>query len=210
VFITFEGTEGSGKTTQIPPLVDFLRSQGYAITHIREPGGTPIGDQVRDVLLSLRNMDMHPRTEILLFQASRAQLVEQVILPSLKKGEVVLCDRYADSTLAYQGYGYQQFAPEELKPLVEFATGGLKPHLTLFLDVDVEEGLKRRAKGGDWNRLDAYDRAFYERVREGYLLMARQEPQRWVSINAGGAWEQVQAEIRRVVLARLSASGASG
>jgi dTMP kinase len=210
VFITFEGTEGSGKTTQIPPLVDFLRSQGYAITHIREPGGTPIGDQVRDVLLSLRNMDMHPRTEILLFQASRAQLVEQVILPSLKKGEVVLCDRYADSTLAYQGYGYQQFAPEELKPLVEFATGGLKPHLTLFLDVDVEEGLKRRAKGGDWNRLDAYDRAFYERVREGYLSMARQEPQRWVSINAGGAWEQVQAEIRRVVLARLSASGASG
>lgn len=205
MFVSFEGTEGSGKTSQIPALTDYLRAHGYPVIQIREPGGTRIGDQVRDVLLSLKNIEMHPRTEILLFQSSRAQLVHQVILPHLEKGDVILCDRYADSTLAYQGYGYQQFSPHELKPLVEFATGGLKPHLTLFLDVDVEQGLKRRAADGKWNRLDAYDRAFYERVRQGYLQMAQEEPQRWVRIDAGEPWEEVQAEIRRVVMERLSA-----
>lgn len=205
MFVSFEGTEGSGKTSQIPALTDYLRAHGYPVIQIREPGGTRIGDQVRDVLLSLKNIEMHPRTEILLFQSSRAQLVHQVILPHLEKGDVILCDRYADSTLAYQGYGYQQFSPNELKPLVEFATGGLKPHLTLFLDVDVEQGLKRRAADGKWNRLDAYDRAFYERVRQGYLQMAQEEPQRWVRIDAGEPWEEVQAEIRRVVMERLSA-----
>jgi dTMP kinase len=204
VFITFEGIEGSGKTSQIPPLAEFLRGRGFPVTQIREPGGTPIGDQVRDVLLNLKNTEMHPRTEILLFQASRAQLVEQVILPSLADGEVILCDRYADSTLAYQGYGYRLFDPEKLKPLVGFATGGLKPDLTLFLDVDVEEGLKRRVEGGGWNRLDAYDMAFYQRVRQGYLQLAGEEPERWVCIDAAGSLQQVQAEIRRVVLERLS------
>ena len=155
MFITFEGIEGSGKTSQIPPLAEFLETQGYQVLMIREPGGTQIGDQVRDILLSLKNTEMNTRTEILLFQSSRAQLVEEVILPRLADGAVILCDRYADSTLAYQGYGYEEFSPDELKPLVDFATGGLKPDLTLFLDVDVEEGLSRRAKGGGWNRLCA-------------------------------------------------------
>lgn len=204
MFITLEGIEGSGKTSQIPLLGEFLESQGYPVLLIREPGGTQIGDQVRDILLSLKNTEMHTRTEILLFQSSRAQLVEQVIIPRLADGAVILCDRYADSTLAYQGYGYQLFKPDELKPLVNFATGGLNPDLTLFLDVGVEEGLSRRAKGGGWNRLDAYDLDFYERVRQGYLAMAADEPLRWVRIDAGQPPEGVQADIRRVVLEALS------
>ena len=204
MLITLEGIEGSGKTSQIPPLRKFLERQGYRVLMIREPGGTPIGDQVRDILLSLKNTAMHTRTEILLFQSSRAQLVEQVIIPHLSDGYLILCDRYADSTLAYQGYGYQEFSPDEIKPLVNFATGGLKPDLTLFLDVEVEQGLKRREQGGGWNRLDDYDLDFYARVRRGYQEMLQQEPERWVRIDAGQAPEQVQADLRRVVMKVLS------
>ncbi len=202
VFITLEGSEGSGKTTQIPILAEQLEQRGYSVLTLREPGGTPIGDQIRSILLDTRNTDIHPRTEILLFQASRAQLVEQVIHPHLKSGGVVICDRYSDSTLAYQGYGYQQDL-EALKSIVHFATCGLKPDLTLLLDMDVEEGLRRRAKGGEWNRMDAYQQAFYERVRQGYLQMARAEPQRWVIIDAGRPPEEVQGQIRKVVFSRI-------
>lgn len=204
MFITLEGSEGSGKTTQARALAEFLRQTGYDVLLTREPGGTPIGDQIRAVLLNLENTAMHLRTEILLLQASRAQLVEQVIRPHLAQGGLVLCDRYADSTLAYQGYGYQMDLAR-LRPLVEFATGGLKPDLTLLLDLEVEEGLRRRARDGEWNRLDAYDRAFYQRVRQGYLELARQEPQRWVIVDAMQSVEAVQAALRRVVLARLQA-----
>ena len=203
MFITFEGSEGGGKTSQLAALADHLRQQGIPVVATREPGGTPIGDQIRTVILNLENTAMQPRTEILLLQASRAQLVEQLIRPRLAAGEVVLCDRYADSSLAYQGYGYQQFPLEELKALIGFATGGLKPDLTLLLDVDVEEGLRRRAQGGGWNRLDAYDQAFYQRVRQGYLEMAQAEPGRWVVIDTGRPFELVQAEIRGVVFERL-------
>jgi dTMP kinase len=172
----------------------------------REPGGTGIGEQIRAVLSNLENTAMQPRTEILLFQASRAQLVEEVIQPHLRKGGVVLCDRYADSTLAYQGYGYQ-LELEPLRALISFATGGLKPDLTLFLDVEVEEGLRRRARGGELNRLDTYELDFYKRVRQGYMQLIFEEPHRWVIIDAGGPPDQVQAAIRRVVLERLQHSG---
>ena len=204
MFITLEGSEGSGKTSQLPVLADYLRQQSFPVVTTREPGGTPIGDQIRAVILSLENTAMQPRTEILLLQASRAQLVEQLVRPRLAAGEVVLCDRYADSSLAYQGYGYQKFPLEELRSIIAFATGGLKPDLTLLLDVDVEEGLRRRAQDGGLNRLDAYDLSFYQRVRQGYLEMAQAEPDRWVVIDAGRPFEVVQAEIRRVVLERLS------
>jgi dTMP kinase len=117
-------------------------------------------------------------------------------------GEIVLCDRYGDSTLAYQGYGRQE-DPARLRSLVAFATGGLLPDLTLLLDIDVELGLRRRAQGGEWNRLDALDLAFYQRVRQGYLEMAHSEPQRWVVIDASGSFDQVQANIRQVVMERL-------
>ncbi len=202
VFITFEGPEGSGKTTQIPPLADFLRSRGHEVLTTREPGGTPIGDQIRAILSDLGNTAMHPRAEILLFLASRAQLVEQVIRPHLAGGGVVLCDRYADSTLAYQGYGHGVDLGV-LQNLLLFATGGVFPHLTFLLDLDVEAGLKRRAQGGDWNRLDAYALEFHRRVRRGYHQLAKKEPERWVVIDASQPPERVQAAIRQSLAERL-------
>ncbi|HEY5669689.1 MAG TPA: dTMP kinase [Anaerolineales bacterium] len=204
MFITLEGPDGSGKSTQAGLLVNFLRQRGSSVLATREPGGTAIGDQVRSVLSNLENTAMHPRTEILLFQASRAQLVEQVIRPQLARRGIVVCDRYADSTLAYQGYGHQ-VDMVRLRAIVEFATGGLKPDLTLLLDIDVEEGLRRRTKSGEWNRLDAYDLAFHQRVRQGYFQLAQDEPQRWVKIDAAQPPVMVQADIQRVVLERLEA-----
>ncbi|HZU86740.1 MAG TPA: dTMP kinase, partial [Anaerolineaceae bacterium] len=151
MFITLEGPEGSGKTCQIGDLAAFLRQQGYEVITTREPGGTPIGDQIRAVLTQLDNTAMHPRTEILLFCAGRAQHVEQLIRPALAEGKIILCDRYADSTLAYQGYGHG-VALDTLHQLLHFATGGLRPDLTLLLDVPVEQGLqRRRCSGGEWN-----------------------------------------------------------
>ena len=202
MFITLEGPDGSGKTSQLPLLAEYLRLQGFDVLTTREPGGTPISEQIRTVLHSLENTEMKPRTEILLYQASRAQLVEQVIRPHLLKGGVVICDRFADSTLAYQGYGHQ-LDLEPLRVLVSFATGGLKPDLTLLLDVDVEVGLRRRANGGEWNRLDAYDLAFHQRVRQGYHQLTQVEPERWVLIDASQPPKKVQNAIRRVVAERL-------
>jgi dTMP kinase len=204
MFITFEGSEGSGKSSQISLLAEFLCQQGYSVFTTREPGGTPIGEQIRNVLFDMKNQEMTQRSEILLFQAARAQLVEQEIRPFLRRGGVVLCDRYADSTLAYQGYGYE-LNLDQLRALIDFATGGLKPDLTLLLDMDVEEGLQRRLKGGEWNRLDAYQLAFYQRVRKGYLEMARSEPERWVLVDASLPHERVQQAIREVILERLRA-----
>ena len=202
MFITLEGPDGSGKTSQLPLLAEYLRTQGFDVLTTREPGGTSISEQIRAVLHSLENMEMNPRTEILLYQASRAQLVVQVIRPHLVKGGVVISDRFADSTLAYQGYGHQ-LDLEPLGVLVSFATGGLKPDLTILLDIDVEVGLQRRKQGGNWNRLDAYDLAFHQRVRQGYHQLARAEPERWVEIDASQPPKKVQIAMRRVVAERL-------
>jgi dTMP kinase len=202
MFITLEGPEGSGKTSQIGPLAEFLRQQGLDVLTTREPGGTPIGDQIRAVLHSLDNTAMHPRTEALLFQAARAQLVEQVIRPQLARGGIVISDRYADSTLAYQGYGHG-LPLEQVRAVINFATGELKPDLTLLLDVDVELGLQRRSRGGGWNRLDAYTLDFHRRVRQGYHQLAQAEPQRWAIIDATLAPELVQEALRRIVVDRL-------
>jgi dTMP kinase len=202
-FITFEGPEGSGKTSQVASLAEFLKDQGLPVLVTREPGGTEIGDQIRAVLSNLDNVAMNPRAETLLFLAARAQLVEEVIRTHLKKGWVVLCDRYADSTLAYQGYGHGNDIAQ-LRAMIEFATGGLTPDITLLLDIDVEEGLRRRAQGGEWNRLDAYDLAFHQRVRAGYLKLAAEDPGRWVRIDAGKPAEEVQAAIRRATAERLA------
>lgn len=203
MFITLEGPEGSGKTSHLQPLAEFLRAQGLKVFTTREPGGTPIGEQVRAVLHNLENTAMHPRTEILLYQASRAQIVEQVIRPRLAAGEIVLCDRYADSTIAYQGYGHQTDL-DELRRLVRFATGGLVPDLTVLLDLDVESGLKRKTKTGEWNRLDAYALEFHQRVRAGYLELAAREPERWVVVDAEKDWDEVQEELRKVILSRVA------
>ena len=206
MFITLEGPDGSGKSMQIPLLADFIRQQGYEVLTTREPGGTSIGDQIRSVIMELGNTSMHPRTEILLFCAARAQIVEEVLRPALARGVVVISDRYADSTLAYQGYGHGVDL-EELRRLLAFTTGGLKPDLTLLIDVDAEIGLKRRQNcGGEWNRLDAYAVSFHRRVREGYHQLAQAEPDRWHTIDGSQTPEMVQSNLRRVVAEKLSSS----
>ena len=199
MFITLEGPEGSGKTTQIRLLAEWLRQQGYQVVLTREPGGTAIGDQIRDVLHDLDNTAMNARTEILLYSASRAQHVAQLIRPSLAAGKIIISDRYADSTLAYQGYG-RGLDLEMLETITAFATGDLAPDLTLYLDIVAKEGLQRRQLGGgEWNRLDAEALEFHQRVRSGYLEMVKQEPERWVVLDAARSVEEVQAEIRAVV-----------
>jgi dTMP kinase len=204
MFITLEGPEGSGKTSQVPALVEYLREQGFVVFPTREPGGTSIGEQIRQVIHDLKNVEMHARTETLLYQAARAQIVEQVIRPRLAAGEIVLSDRYSDSTIAYQGYGHQQDLAQ-VRALVKYATGGLVPDLTILLDIDVELGLKRKTQNGaEWNRLDAYTLEFHQRVRAGYLEMVRREPTRWVVLDAGQPWASVQEELRTTVLKRLS------
>lgn len=203
MFITLEGPEGSGKSCQIPGLAEFVRQQGYEVLTTREPGGTAIGDQVRQVIMSLKNTEMNPRTEIMLFCAARAQIVEQVIRPALSRGVVVISDRYGDSTLAYQGYGHR-LDLATLRLLLDFATGGLKPDLTLLLDVDVVEGLRRRrCSGGEWNRLDAYEIEFHQRVRQGYHELVKAEPERWRVIDANLTPEMVQSNLRQVVEQKL-------
>jgi len=203
MFITLEGPEGSGKTSHIPPLVEYLRENGHVIFTTREPGGTSISEQVREVIHDLKNNEMHPRTETLLYQAARAQIVEEVIKPRLASGEIVLSDRYYDSTIAYQGYGHQQDL-EQVRALVRYATGGLVPDLTILLDVDVEEGLQRKKKNNaEWNRMDDHAIQFYQRVRAGYLVMVQQEPKRWVVVDSSRKWESVQDELRKVIEGRL-------
>lgn len=202
MFITLEGPEGSGKTSHIPHLVEFLREKGHTVFPTREPGGTSISEQIRDILHDMKNAEMHPRTETLLYQAARAQIVEQVIQPRLADGEIVISDRYYDSTIAYQGYGHQQNL-DDIRALVKYATGGLTPDLTILLDLDVEVGLKRKKKDNEWNRLDAYTVEFHRRVRAGYLEMVKSEPQRWVVVNSEQAWESVQAELRKVIVEKL-------
>ena len=199
MFITLEGPEGSGKSSQLPDLAEFLRGQGWDVLTTREPGGTPIGDQIRQILMRLDNQELHPRTEILLFLASRAQLVEQVIKPALREGKLVLSDRFGDSTLAYQGYGHG-IDLSTLRAMLAFATDNLKPDLTLLLDVDVEIGLQRKRKEDEWNRLDAYELAFHQRVREGYHELCRQEPKRWRVIDAMQPKDAVQLALRQAVM----------
>lgn len=200
MLITIEGPDGSGKTMQIPLLVDFLRHKGYQVFSAREPGGTAIGDQVRAILMNLQNTSMHPRTETLLFCAARAQLIEEVVRPHLMKNEIVILDRYADSTMAYQGYGHQNDL-EMIRQVLKFATGGLVPDLTLLLDIEAEAGLRRRQKsGGEWNRMDAYQLELHQRVRRGYLEMAKTEPERWRVVDASQPPEVVQSSIQKIIV----------
>jgi dTMP kinase len=207
VFITLEGPEGSGKSSQIPLLAEFLRQQGLVVYTTREPGGTPIGDQVREILTSMRNTGMNARAETLLFCAARAQLVNEVIRPRLAAGEIVISDRYADSTLAYQGYGHGNDL-KVLRGLLHFATGGLWPDLTLLLDLPVEAGLLRKRSGGvEWNRLDAYEVEFHRRVRQGFRNMAYAQADRWRIIDATLPREQVQEALRAAVMECLGLSG---
>jgi len=177
LFITFEGVEGSGKSTQLTALALRLKGMDWEVVETREPGGTRIGDQIRQILLKRRNHGMTLVTELLLYVASRAQLTQEVIEPSLEAGRIVLCDRFADATLAYQGYG-RNLPLDLIDRLNRLATQGISPHLTLLLDLDPEVGLKRIAQERDLDRLEGEELAFHRRVREGYLKLAEQEPDR--------------------------------
>ena len=203
MFITLEGPEGSGKTSQLPALAGYLRTAGYDVLVTREPGGTAVGDQIREILMNLQNVSIIPRTEILLFLAARAQHVDEVIRPALAAGKVVLCDRFGDSTLAYQGFGHKTDL-ETLQALLDFSTDGLKPDLTLLVDVPVDVGMARkRDNSSEWNRLDAYALAFHERVRQGYFALAEAEPERWIIVDATKDQDRVQQDIRKAILTRL-------
>ena len=203
MFITLEGPEGSGKSTQIRRLAKRLEAMGYPVVMTREPGGTPISDQIRHVLVRMENKELHPRTEILLFLAARAQLVEQLIKPALRDGKIILCDRYGDSTLAYQGYGHG-LDLDKLRQMLDFATDHLKPDLTILLDLDVKIGLMRKKAEDEWNRLDAYEVLFHERVRQGYLQLAAEEPERWRIVDASQGIDAVQEDLFQIILDALT------
>ncbi len=204
MFITLEGPEGSGKTTQAHLLAGYLLREGYEVVLAREPGGTPIGDQIRAVLHDPANREMDPWAEVFLYAASRAQLVAQVIRPALAAGRLVVCDRFYDSTLAYQGYG-RGLSLETLRQITRIATRGLVPDLTLYLDIRPDQGLQRRLLGGEeWNRLDQEALEFHHRVRAGYLELASLEPQRWVILDASRPIEEVHQAIQAAVKARLN------
>jgi dTMP kinase len=199
-FITLEGPEGCGKSTQLRLLASWLSQAGVEPVVTREPGGTPIGEVIRDLLHDCSRTDMAFETEILLYAASRAQHVVQVIRPELDQGRIVLCDRFYDSTYAYQGYG-RGLPLEALRRITAFATQGLVPDLTLYLDVSPEVGLRRRQESGEaLNRLDREAVAFHTRVRQGYLALMAEEPERWRCIDATRPIEAVHAALRGVLL----------
>ena len=204
LFVTFEGPEGSGKTTLCTKLKSFLTNEGYDVVLVREPGGTEIGDQVRRVLLDQDNTSMYPEAEFLLFSASRAQLIREIIIPRLKSGAVVLCDRFLDSSLAYQGYGHQ-IDVDVLRNISQFVTDEIEPDLTVLLDIHPRDGLNRRKQDPNtWNRLDAYSVAFHERVRVGFLRLAEQS-KRWKMVDARQSEEDIFDEVSNILLEKLKA-----
>ncbi len=202
LFITFEGPEGGGKSTQVTRLAARLTAQG--VTHLvtREPGGTPLGSRVRELVLMDPDLDVSPLSEFLLYSASRAQLVRDVLRPALARGEVIVCDRYADSSAAYQGMG--RGLPEAFVTDVTWeATGGLRPHLTFLLDLDPAEGLRRAARKGAPDRLERADLEFHRRVRAGFLAIAGAEPERVMVLDATLPEADIEAAIWSVVARAL-------
>ncbi len=211
-FITIEGPDGSGKSTQAARLAASLRTLGWAVTLTREPGGTAVGERIRAVLLEAREAQHAPLTDALLFNAARAQLIAEVIRPALDRGEIVVCDRFADSTLAYQGYG-SGLDLAALRSLQALATGGLRPDLTLLLDLPAEVGLARRSRGPaqEVTRFEAgraFATEFHGRVRQGFLELARAEPERWRLVPSDAPPEVVAERLRQAVLASLEADRA--
>jgi dTMP kinase len=208
-FITFEGPEGGGKSTQLSRLAEKIQATGLEVTTTREPGGTPAGERIRDVLLDPAGGELCPETEAFLFSAARTELVSTVIRPSLERGAMVLCDRFADATRAYQGFA-GGLSLALIDELIELATGGLRPDLTLLFDLPVEQGLaRRRADDAEWTRLDAATTQFHERVRSGYLTLAQQEPDRWVVINASASAGDVEAEVWTAVSSLIDGRSSS-
>jgi len=198
IFISFEGIEGSGKTKQSRLLYEYLRKSGYKVILTREPGGTQIGLKIRDLLLSVENRKMTPVSELLLYNASRAQHIKEVILPALKKGFIVITDRFIDSTKAYQGYG-RGIDLKLIEFLEKIVTEDIRPDLTLLLDLDVKIGLKRNRGINKTDRLELEDVKFHKRVREGYLKIAAKELERIKLIDATDSIEEIHLKIIDIV-----------
>lgn len=195
-FISFEGSEGSGKSTQAALVHDYLRKKGIPVLLLREPGGVKISETVRALLLDVKNTDMTKESETLLYMASRAQLVEEILKPALKKGTVVLCDRFLDSTIAYQGYG-NGVNIEAIKKIGAFATQGIGPGLTLLFDIDTEKGLSRTNAVKDRIELRSLD--YHKKVRKGYLAIAKKEPRRVRVIKVNQGKEEIFAIVQKYI-----------
>lgn len=207
LFLSFEGGEASGKSVQAARLADWLRAQGREVVAVREPGSTPVGERVRDIVLHAQEIPLAPNAQALLYSTARAQLVRDVIRPALVAGAVVIVDRFFDSTLAYQGYGHGADLAQ-LRAVTDFAVGDTRPDRTFLLDLPVESAERRaqsRKPGRAWDRFESEARAFHERVRQGYLELAAAEPRRFAVIDAGRGEEDVAADIRRDVERLLSA-----
>jgi dTMP kinase len=207
-FITFEGIEGSGKSTQIALLANYLTARGVRHVLTREPGGTSIGDQIRKVLLDPANRALDPAAELLLYAAGRAQHLREIIMPALADGTSVLCDRFSDATLAYQGYG-RGLDIEIIRSLDRIVTAGMRPDLTLLFDIDAAPGIARARGRNNSRGLEAEARfeneelAFHERVRQGYLTLVAQEPDRIRVVDASSSPEAIQEKVRKIVDERL-------
>lgn len=208
IFVTFDGPEGCGKSTQAKLLADLLSSMEYTVTLTQDPGGTFIGDKVREVLLDPTHSKMTPMAELFLFLASRRQLVDETIKPALSKGNIVICSRYTDATLAYQGYG-RGLDLALLKELNDVATDNIYPELTILLDINPEIGLMRvkdrsaKESGlvfGEMDRIEEERIAFHNKVREGYLDLCKNEPERIKKLDADDTLENVQAEVKGLVI----------
>ncbi len=194
--ISFEGPDGAGKSTQIKRLEAFLEARGFPYICSREPGGTPIGEKLRELILDKRYSEMSRRTEALLYAAARAQHVDEVIRPALEEGKIVICDRFTDSSIAYQGYG-RTLGEDVIRALNAFATEGLQPDLTVLLLLDPEEGMRRAEKREALDRLESEAAAFRAEVNRGYLRIAEEEPERVIYIDAGEDIEDIAAQIRK-------------
>ena len=205
--LSFEGIEGCGKTTQLRALARRLRALGYLVVETREPGGPPISEQIRTILLAPRNRGMDPRCEALLYLASRAQHLAETIQPALEKGAVVLCDRFADATMAYQGYG-RRISPSTIARLNRFAAARVVPDITILLDVPVAVGLARKRRLGHLDRLDQEDDAFHQTVRNGYFRIAKQQPRRVRMLDGTRPVNDVTQAINRIMGPRLQARNA--
>ena len=194
VFISFEGIEGTGKTTQARLLAEYFSGRGFSTVLTEEPGGTSIGQKIREVLLKVEHTEMNGLAELLLYNADRCQHVHEMILPSIRAGKVVITDRFSDSTVAYQGFG-RDIDMNTIGALDRIVTGGLKPYLTLLLDIDAETGLRRNRGANKVDRIELEDLAFHRKVRAGFLELARREPGRIKVIDASWGIEETKAEI---------------
>ncbi len=197
-FITLEGIEGAGKSSHLAFIEAWLTRAGKRVVRTREPGGTPLGEAIRQILLDHRNTDMASDTELVLMFAARAQHIAQVIAPALERGDWVLCDRFTDATYAYQGAG-RGVAAQRIAVLEDWVQGVLRPDLTLLLDVPVDVGLKRAGERGEKDRFEREQAAFFARVRDGYLQLARQHPARYRVVDAARGLADVQSQIQTVL-----------